>query len=54
MLDNTVKANNNVDIYEHKIYQIFDNYVSRLSDDPEESNRMIRNVRYFKGALKSI
>ena len=54
MLDNTVKANNNVDIYEHKIYQIFDNYVSRLSDDPEESNRMIRNVRYFKGALKCI
>ena len=52
--DNTIKAANNIDIYEHKIYSLFDEYKDTLSDNEKDADIMIRNVRYFKGALKHI
>ncbi len=52
--DNTIKAANNIDIYEHKIYSLFDEYKETLSDNEKDCDIMIRNVRYFKGALKHI
>ena len=52
--DNTIRAANNIDIYEHKIYSLFDEYKETLSDNDKDCDIMIRNVRYFKGALKHI
>lgn len=52
--DNTVKASNNMSIYQHRIYELFDEYKDTLSDSPKDADIMIRNVRYFKGALKHI
>lgn len=52
--DNTIKATNNIDIYEHRIYSLFDEYKDTLSDNEKDADIMIRNVRYFKGALKHI
>lgn len=52
--DNTIRAANNIDIYEHRIYALFDEYKDTLSDNDKDCDIMIRNVRYFKGALKHI
>lgn len=52
--DNTIRAANNIDIYEHRIYALFDEYKETLSDNDKDCDIMIRNVRYFKGALKHI
>lgn len=52
--DNTIRAANNIDIYEHRIYSLFDEYKETLSDNDKDCDIMIRNVRYFKGALKHI
>lgn len=52
--DNTIRAANNIDIYEHRIYALFDEYKDTLSDNEKDCDIMIRNVRYFKGALKHI
>ena len=52
--DNTIRAANNIEIYEDRIYDLFDEYKDTLSDNDKDCDIMIRNVRYFKGALKHI
>lgn len=52
--DNTIRSQNGIDVYEHRIYDLFDEYMQTLSDDPKECDRLIRIDRYFVGALKYI
>lgn len=53
MKDNTVSVNG-IDIYTHKIYELVDEYIYNLSDDPEESKMLMRRSPIFKGMLKYI
>ena len=53
MKDNTVNVNG-VNVYEHKIYELCDEYISNLDADIKEAENKITKKSTFRGMLKYI
>lgn len=53
-MSNTIKTETGAEVYESKIQELADDYISDLDDDEEIQKSMIRRNPIFKGMLKYI